>query len=126
MRAPLLVLAAALAGLLLIAGCGTPVPAAPKPSPLGGGVATVRADLAGTSNPWVTLADSEIESRGRAVCDALGQYGTKWVEGIADINETTSPRPDETVPDLNKVQTLAMMKASVRGFCPERLDMITW
>lgn len=125
-------LLAALATVALVAACGgtgtSPVSTTPPQlaSIPGGGVPTVRADLSGTGNPWLTLPDHEIDTRGHVVCDALGTYGTKWVAGLADINETTSPTPSETVPDLNRAQTLAMMKASVHAFCPERSDMITW
>ena len=126
MRALLLAFTSGLAALLLATACSSPAPPAPKLGPLGGGVATVRTDLAGTGNPWVTLPDHEIEQRGRLVCDSLGTFGTKFIQGVADSNETISPGPNENVPDLNRDQTLAMAKASVRAFCPERIDMITW
>ena len=119
---------------LVLAGCGyggalsTPQPAS-APSAVavpGQGVATVRADLAGTGNPWLTLPDVEIDRRGRALCEGLPEYGTRFYTDIADINETTSPGPDEIVPDLDRAQTLQMIKADVDGFCPDHRDMITW
>jgi hypothetical protein len=127
MRRPLLTLA----GTVLLAACGLAPAPDPPPGPEpqsipGGGVATVRADLAGTGNPWLTLPDQRIEERGRAVCSGLAAYGTAYYLDLADTNETTSPRPDEKLPDLNRLQTLAMVKASVDAFCPDRIDMITW
>ncbi len=112
-------------GAALLAGCGSP-PAAPPPGIPGGGVATVRADLAGSGNPWLTLADREIDQRGRSVCNGLSQFGAKFYGDIAELNETTSPQPGDPTPDINRDQTLAMVKASVNGFCPERNGMITW
>lgn len=125
-------LLAALAAVALVAACGgtgtSPVSAPPPQlaSIPGGGVPTVRADLAGTGNPWLTLPDHEIDQRGKSVCTGLAQFGTRFYLDVADTSETTSPQPDEIVPDLDRAQTLAAVKASAHAFCPERSDMITW
>lgn len=113
---------------LLVGGCSAPTPAGPAvvAGTPGQGVTTVRADLTGTGNPWLTLPDHEIRSRGESVCTGLGQFGTRFYLDVAETNQTTSPRPEEVVPDLDRAQTLAMVKAAVRGFCPDRIDMITW
>lgn len=118
-----------LAVALLLVGCGSSpgdAKAAPSAGVPGGGVATVRADLAGSGNPWLTLADHEIDDRSRSVCEGLPRFGTKFYVDLADRAETTSPRPDEVVPDMDRAQSLAVVKASVHAFCPDRADMLTW